>query len=90
MTEPEIISSLATSGPAGLALVFCGVVIRGWVQRLGAQVDALAKRVDEIGGMVQARDVEQAKQLARLEYATRTNARDIEELKTHLHNGVIR
>jgi len=82
-------SSLASSGPAGLALVFCGVVIRGWVQRIASQVDALAKRVDEIGSMVQSRDVEQAKQLARLEYATRTNARDIEELKTHL-NGVIR
>jgi len=89
VSEPELMSSLASSGPAGLALVFCGVVIRGWVQRIASQVDALAKRVDEIGSMVQSRDVEQAKQLARLEYATRTNARDIEELKTHL-NGVIR
>jgi len=87
--EPEIISSLASSGPAGLALVFLGVVIRGWVQRLATQVDKLSEKVETIGGMVQARDVEQAKQLARLEYATRTNARDIEELKSSL-NGVIR
>ncbi len=89
MMEPEIISSLASSGPAGLALVFLGVVIRGWVQRLATQVDKLSEKVETIGGMVQARDVEQAKQLARLEYATRTNARDIEELKSSL-NGVIR
>ncbi len=89
MSEPEIIASLASSGPAGLALVFLGVMIRAWVLRLTTQVDVLAERVDKIATMVQARDVEQAKQLARLEYATRTNARDIEELKTHL-NGVIR
>ena len=85
MTEGHITQALLASGPAGVALAFLGVIIRGWIQRLESTVDKMAGKFDALKDSVQRREVEIAKELTELQGAIKRHSRDINHLSAYLN-----
>ena len=83
MTDPDITSALVNSGPAGVALAFLGVIIRGWIQRLESTVDKLSRKLDELKDSVQRRELEMTRELAEIQGALQGQ----EKVIGHLKNG---
>ena len=83
MTDPDITSALINSGPAGVALAFLGIIIRGWIQRLEGTVDNLARKLEELKESVQHRELELTRELAEIQGTIQGQQKEI----THLANG---
>ena len=83
MNDPDITSALINSGPAGVALAFLGIIIRGWIQRLEATVDNLARKLEELKESVQHRELELTRELAEIQGTIQGQQKEI----THLANG---
>ena len=85
MTDADITQALLASGPAGVALAFLGVIIRGWIQRLESTVDKMAGKFDALKDSVQRREVEIAKEMTELQGAIKRHSRDITHLTSYLN-----
>ena len=68
MTESDLLSTLAASGPVGAAVVFLGVVIRSWVTRLELQLDRLGDRLAQLTREIAKGELETRTALTALEH----------------------
>jgi len=88
--EQQIADSLIASGPLGAALALLGLVLRSWIHRLQDASDELRTRIDALRDTVQAREVAQAQELAKLTHQVATHTAELDRLHSavHLPNGV--
>jgi hypothetical protein len=80
MTDNDITSALLSSGPAGVALAFLGVVIRGWIQRLEATVDKMGSKFESLQTTMQRREVELTRELTELQEQLKRHSSDLNHL----------